>query len=103
MVGKTTVIAFILEQCSIPRIYLWCKLCVSAQYQSKSARNWRQTDHYYYANIIPAKPLLNHDIVSVHSNHFHCMEIYDKLSKHLSMLTNIYFNMDDCWLTSSIP
>ncbi len=55
----------------------------------------------YY--IIPAKPMHNHDIVSVHFNHFHCMRICDKLSKHLSMLTYIYLNMDECWLTSSMP
>ncbi len=46
--------------------------------------------------IIPAKPLHNHDIVSVHFNHFHCMGICDKLSRHLYMLTYIYFNVDEC-------
>ncbi len=30
---------------------------------------------------IPAKPLHNHDIVSVHFNNFYCMEICDKLSR----------------------
>ncbi len=32
---------------------------------------------------IPAKPLHNLDIVSVHFNHFPCMGIWDKLSRHL--------------------
>ncbi len=48
--------------------------------------------HHYKSNysdnyFIPAKPLHNHDIVSVHLNNFHCMEICDKLSRHLSMWT----------------
>ncbi len=44
----------------------------------------------------PAKPLHNNDIVSVHFNHFYCMEICDKLSRDLDMLTYIYLNVDDC-------
>ncbi len=31
------------------------------------------------------------------------MEICDKLSRHLSMLTYIYLNVDECWLTSPMP
>ncbi len=53
--------------------------------------------------FIPAKPLHNHDIVSVHFNHFYCKEICDKLSRDIAMLTYIYLNVDDCWLTSSMP
>ncbi len=45
---------------------------------------------------IPAKPLHNRDIVSVHFNHFYYMGICDKLSKDLSVLIYIYFNVDDC-------
>ncbi len=52
---------------------------------------------------IPARPLHNHDIVSVHFNHFYCTEICDKLGKDLAMFTYIYLNMDECWLTSSMP
>ncbi len=44
---------------------------------------------------IPAKPLHNSDTVSVHFNHFYCMGICDKLSKHLYMLTYIYLNVDE--------
>ncbi len=47
-------------------------------------------------SIIPAKPLHNRDIVSVHFNNFYCMEICDKLTRHLSMLTYIYLNVDEC-------
>ncbi len=32
--------------------------------------------------IIPAKPLHNSDTGSVHFNHFYCMGICDKLSRH---------------------
>ncbi len=39
---------------------------------------------------IPAKPLHNCDIVSVHFNHFHCMRICDKLSRHLSVNLHIH-------------
>ncbi len=46
--------------------------------------------------IIPAKTLHNRHIVSAHFNHFHCMGICDKLSRHLSMLTYIYLNVDEC-------
>ncbi len=45
---------------------------------------------------IPAKPLHNSDTVSVHFNDFYCMGICDKLSRHLSMLTYIYLNVDEC-------
>ncbi len=38
---------------------------------------------------IPAKPLHNRDIVSVHFNHFYCMGNCDNLTRHLSMLTYI--------------
>ncbi len=31
------------------------------------------------------------------------MEICDKLSRDLGMLTYIYLNVNDCWLTSSMP
>ncbi len=37
----------------------------------------------------------NRDIVSEHFNHFHCIGICDKLTRHLSMLTYIYFNVDE--------
>ncbi len=36
------------------------------------------------------------DIVSVHFNNFYCMGICDKLTRHLSMLTYIYLNVDEC-------
>ncbi len=52
---------------------------------------------------IPAKQLHNSDTVSVHFNHLYCMGICDKLSRHLSMLTYMYLNVDECWLTSSMP
>ncbi len=44
----------------------------------------------------PPKPLHNCDIVSAHFNHFRCMRICDKLSRHLFMLTYIYLNVDEC-------
>ncbi len=50
----------------------------------------------YHTYIIPAKPLHNCDIVSVHFKQFHWMGICDKLSRHLSMLTFIYLNVDEC-------
>ncbi len=52
---------------------------------------------------MPAKSLHNHDIVSVHFKHFYCMEICDKLSRDLAMLTYIYFNVDDCLLKYYMP
>ncbi len=48
------------------------------------------------ASFIPAKPLHNHDIVSVLFKDFYCMGIGDKLSRHLFMLTYIYVNVDEC-------
>ncbi len=45
---------------------------------------------------IPAKPLHNHDTVSVHFNNFYCTEICDKLRKNLATLTYIYLNVDEC-------
>ncbi len=53
--------------------------------------------------IIPAKPLHNRDIGSVHFTHFPCIVIWDKLSRHLCMLTYIYLNVDKCWLTFYMP
>ncbi len=46
--------------------------------------------------FIPAKPLYNRDIVSVHFNNFYYMGICNKLTRHLSMLTYIYLNVDEC-------
>ncbi len=51
---------------------------------------------YSFALTIPAKPLQNHDIVSVHFNHFYCTDICDKLSRVLDMLTYIYLKVGDC-------
>ncbi len=51
---------------------------------------------FYITSIIPAKPLHNHDIVSVHFNHFYFTEICDKLSRDLAMFTYIYLNVDGC-------
>ncbi len=45
----------------------------------------------------------NHDTVSAHFNQFYWMEFCDKLRGYLSMFTYIYFNVDKCWLTSSMP
>ncbi len=45
--------------------------------------------------IIPAKTLHNSDTHSVHFNHFYCMWICDKLSRHLYMLTYIYLNVGE--------
>ncbi len=39
------------------------------------------------AETIPAKPLHNHDIVSVHFNNFYCTEICNKLRRDLAMFT----------------
>ncbi len=58
---------------------------------------------YIIISIYNVKPLHNCDMVSVHFNHFHCMGICDKLNRHLSMLTYIYLNVDDCCLASSMP
>ncbi len=76
-------------------------------------RNWHQYSVYIFTSnlpinhvsaiVMPAKPLHNSDAVSVHFNHFYCMGICDKLSRHLSMLTYIYLNMDEYWLTSPMP
>ncbi len=51
---------------------------------------------------MPAKPFHNHDIVSVHFNHFYCIEICIKLRGDLTMFTYIYLNVDKCCLTSSM-
>ncbi len=45
---------------------------------------------------IPAKPLHNHDIVSVHFNHFYSTEICYKLRRNLAMFIYIYLNMNEC-------
>ncbi len=58
---------------------------------------------YWKYSSMPAKPLHNSDTVSVHFNHFYCMEICDKLRRDLAMLTYIYLNVDECWLASSTP
>ncbi len=62
----------------------------------------RQILNILIAIVIPAKPLRNSDTVSVYFNHFYCMGICDKLSRHLYMLTYIYLNVEECWLTSSM-
>ncbi len=49
-------------------------------------------------SFIPAKPLHNHDIVSVQFNYFYDTEICDKLRRDLVMLTYIilYLIVDEC-------
>ncbi len=51
---------------------------------------------------MPANSLYNHDIESVHVNHFSSMRICNTLREHLSILTSIFFNVGACWLTSSM-
>ncbi len=46
--------------------------------------------------FIPNKPSHNNDTVSVHFNHFYCMEICDKLRRDLAMLTYLYVDVDEC-------
>ncbi len=53
-----------------------------------------------FASIIHAKLLHNHDIVSIQFNHFPRMNICDTLRRHLCMLTYIYCNVNEHWLTS---
>ncbi len=53
-------------------------------------------DMFISIKYIPAKPLHNHDIVSVHFNHFYCPEICDKLRRDLAVFTYIYLNVDEC-------
>ncbi len=55
---------------------------------------------------IPAKPLHNYDIVSVHFNNFYSTVICDKLQRlrYVNLHTcHIYLNVDDCWLTYAMP
>ncbi len=52
--------------------------------------------------LIPAKLLHKSETVSVYVNHFYCMEICDKLRSVLAMLTDIYRDVDEYWLTSSM-
>ncbi len=48
---------------------------------------------------MPAKPLHNYDIVSVHFSNFYCIEICDR---DLVMLTYIYLNVEYFLLTSAM-
>ncbi len=53
-------------------------------------------DNSFYFSVAPASSLPSHYItmtVSVHFNHFYCMEICDKLSRYLYMSTYIYISM----------
>ncbi len=54
------------------------------------------TSHGDDAGSIPAKPVHNSDTDSVHFNHFYCIGICNKLSRHLLILTYIYLNVDEC-------
>ncbi len=77
--------------------YVFNKACwpnnrVFAQFDNKPIQSVevdKLTIQYYRIQEASAKPLYNWDIVSVHFNHFSCMEICDKLSRHLFMLTYI--------------
>ncbi len=60
----------------------------------------RQTTH---ANVkCPISALCQTCQAITHFNHFYCIEICDKLSRDLAMVTYIYLNVDECWLTSSM-
>ncbi len=54
-----------------------------------------------FPSVMHSKPLLKRKIVSVHFNNFPFMKICHKLRRHVCMLTYIYLNVDQCWLTSS--
>ncbi len=41
---------------------------------------------------MPAKPLHNSDAVSVHFNHFYCMGMCEKLSRHLYIYVNLHIS-----------
>ncbi len=58
--------------------------------------SWEIITLMFFTMNMPAKPLHNSDTVSVHFNHFYCMGICDKLSRHLSMLIYIYLYVDEC-------
>ncbi len=70
---------------------------------------WTSTCGSFYINklqlfiYIPAKPLHNHDIDSEHFNNFDCTDICNKLRRDLAMFIYIYFNVDECCLTYSMP
>ncbi len=56
----------------------------------------------HFTICILANPLHSHELVGSTFNYFvYCMEICDKLRKDLAMLTYIFHNVDECWLTSS--
>ncbi len=86
---------------------------VSKLWRSLIIRGFKKNKSYSYSDVksenliatrnvcshalsIPAKPLHNHKIISVHFNNFYCTEICDNLSRELAMFTYIYLNMDDC-------
>ncbi len=85
---------------------VWYKSQIDIEWRQKILNNTTSTNgthstlHPLYC--ISAKPLHNSDTVSVHFNHFYCTDICDKLRKDLAMLTYIYLNVDECWLTSSM-
>ncbi len=57
------------------------------------------------SGICQVSYLPNHysDPVSEHFNHFQWTEICDKLRRDLAMLTYTNFDVDECWLASSMP
>ncbi len=83
------------------RLLVWSTICTTAPWFKchRCSCHWKGTSSY----VIPAKPLHNHDIVSVHFNNFHyCTDICNKPRRYLAMFTFIYLNVDGCWLISSM-
>ncbi len=50
----------------------------------------------YFATAVSihAKPIHNHDAVSLHFNHFYCTQICDKLIRDFAIFAYIYLNLD---------
>ncbi len=52
-------------------------------------------------SYIPAKPLHNHAIISVHFNHFYCTEICDKLKRDLATYISMWMSVNQHLLCPS--
>ncbi len=46
--------------------------------------------------VLLAKPLYNHDIISIHFNHFYCTEFCVFPRMDLVIFTYIYLNVNEC-------
>ncbi len=83
---------------------LYCSGLAGMLLVSRAIPNSINLPHMAWLSFLPSHYIIVTQF-EVHFNYFYCTNIYNKLRRHIAMLTYIYMylGVEECWLTSSIP